>query len=195
MLYITRGPQVPELAGLLVISCVFDLPFPTYCNFWIYQKVSWVCFIAKTWHFVYECRILFSFKQSYFIIVRYIERKIYLFMWRPKISRFKCQKSQATRRLQAFKTRYFKGCCCRRRRRRCCCCCCCCCCVVWGPESGCTAACRLIVHTPCVFSVPTFTARRLHVTTTMEILAAKGATLLGEKRPVIWPKVASSTLL
>jgi hypothetical protein len=47
--------------------------------------------------------------------------------------------------------------------------------VVWGPESGCTAACRLIVHT-CVFNVPTFTARRLHVTTTLEILAAKGGT-------------------
>jgi hypothetical protein len=43
--------------------------------------------------------------------------------------------------------------------------------VVWGPESGCTEACRLIVH---VFNVPTFTARRLHVTTTVEILAAKG---------------------
>jgi hypothetical protein len=48
--------------------------------------------------------------------------------------------------------------------------------VVWGPESGCTAACRLIVHTPCVFNVPTFTARRLHVTTTLEILAAEGET-------------------
>jgi hypothetical protein len=50
--------------------------------------------------------------------------------------------------------------------------------VVWGPESGCTASCRLIVHTPCVFNVPTFTARRLHVTTTLEILAAKGGTCL-----------------
>jgi hypothetical protein len=48
--------------------------------------------------------------------------------------------------------------------------------VVWGPESGCTAACRLIVHTPCVFDVPAFTARRLHVTTTLEILAEKGGT-------------------
>jgi hypothetical protein len=48
--------------------------------------------------------------------------------------------------------------------------------VVCGPESGCTAACRLIVHTPCEFNVPTFTARRLHVTTTLEILAAKGGT-------------------
>jgi hypothetical protein len=47
---------------------------------------------------------------------------------------------------------------------------------VWGPESWCTAACRLIVHTPCVFNVPTPTARRLHVTTTLEILAAKGVT-------------------
>jgi hypothetical protein len=27
-----------------------------------------------------------------------------------------------------------------------------------------------------VFNVPTFTARRLHVTTTLEILAAKGGT-------------------
>jgi hypothetical protein len=45
--------------------------------------------------------------------------------------------------------------------------------VVWGPESGCIVACRLIVHTPCVFNVPTFTARRLHVTTRLEILAAR----------------------
>jgi hypothetical protein len=48
--------------------------------------------------------------------------------------------------------------------------------VVWGPESGCTAACRVIVHTPCAFNVPTFTARTLHVTTTLEILAAKSKT-------------------
>jgi hypothetical protein len=47
--------------------------------------------------------------------------------------------------------------------------------VVWGSESGCTAACRLIVHTPCVY-VPTFVSRRLHVTTTLEILAAEGET-------------------
>jgi hypothetical protein len=47
------------------------------------------------------------------------------------------------------------------------------CLFVWGPVSGCTAACRLIEHTPCVFNVPTFTARRLHVTTTLNILAAK----------------------
>jgi hypothetical protein len=45
--------------------------------------------------------------------------------------------------------------------------------VVWGPESGCTAACRLIVHTLCAFNVPTFTARMLQVTTTLEILPAK----------------------
>jgi hypothetical protein len=50
------------------------------------------------------------------------------------------------------------------------------CLFVWGPVSGCTAACRLIVHTPCAFDVPTFTARRLHVMTTLEILAAKGGT-------------------
>jgi hypothetical protein len=50
------------------------------------------------------------------------------------------------------------------------------CLFVWGPVSRCTAAYRLIVHTPCVFNVPTFTARRLHVTTTLEILAAKGGT-------------------
>jgi hypothetical protein len=67
--------------------------------------------------------------------------------------------------------------------------------VEWDPESGCTAAYRLIVHTPCAFNVPTFTARRLHITTALEILAAKSGTLLVEKRPVIWPKVASSTLL
>jgi hypothetical protein len=67
--------------------------------------------------------------------------------------------------------------------------------VVRGPERGCTAACRLIVHTPCVINVPTFTARRLHVTTTLEILAAKGGTRWTRNVPVIWPKVASSTLL
>jgi hypothetical protein len=48
--------------------------------------------------------------------------------------------------------------------------------VVWGLESGCTAACRLMVHTPCAFNVPTYTARRLHVTTTLEILATKNGT-------------------
>jgi hypothetical protein len=48
--------------------------------------------------------------------------------------------------------------------------------VVWDPESGCTAACRLSVHTPCAFIVPTFAVRRLHVTTTLEILTAKSAT-------------------
>jgi hypothetical protein len=48
--------------------------------------------------------------------------------------------------------------------------------VVRGPESGCTAACRLIVHTPFVFNVRTFTARRLHVTTILEIIAPKGET-------------------
>jgi hypothetical protein len=67
--------------------------------------------------------------------------------------------------------------------------------VVWGAVSGCTAACRFIVHTPCVFSVPTFTARRLHVTITLEILAAKGRTCWARNVRVIWPKVASSTLL
>jgi hypothetical protein len=50
------------------------------------------------------------------------------------------------------------------------------CLFVWVPVSGCTAACRLIVHTPCVFNVPTFTTRRLHVTMTLEILAAKCGT-------------------
>jgi hypothetical protein len=48
------------------------------------------------------------------------------------------------------------------------------CLFVWGPVSGCTAACRLIVHTPCVFNIPTFTARRLYVTTKLDFLAAKG---------------------
>jgi hypothetical protein len=32
-----------------------------------------------------------------------------------------------------------------------------------------------------VFNVPTFSDRRLHVTMTLEILATKGGTLLGEK--------------
>jgi hypothetical protein len=46
-------------------------------------------------------------------------------------------------------------------------------CLCEAPISGCTAACRLIVHTPCVFNVLTFTVRRLQITTTLEILAAK----------------------
>jgi hypothetical protein len=50
------------------------------------------------------------------------------------------------------------------------------CLFVWDPVSGCTAACRLIVHTSCVFNAPTFTASRIHVTTTLEILAAKCGT-------------------
>jgi hypothetical protein len=37
------------------------------------------------------------------------------------------------------------------------------------------------IHTQCAFNVPTLTARRLHVTTTLETLAAKSGTLLGEK--------------
>jgi hypothetical protein len=48
--------------------------------------------------------------------------------------------------------------------------------VVWGPENGSTAAYRLIVHIPCAFNVPTLTARRLHATKTLEVLAAKGGT-------------------
>jgi len=35
-------------------------------NFWIYHKVSSVWFTAKTWNFIYSCRILFSFKQFLF---------------------------------------------------------------------------------------------------------------------------------
>jgi hypothetical protein len=63
--------------------------------------------------------------------------------------------------------------------------------VVWSPEIGSTAACRLIVHTPCVFNVPTLTARRLHVTTTLEILAAKGVTCWARNFPGIFymPKI------
>ena len=41
---------------------------------------------------VYECRILFLSDSFYFIILCYIEQKIYLFVWRPAISRFKCPK-------------------------------------------------------------------------------------------------------
>ena len=35
---------------------------------------------------------LFSFKHFYFILLCYIEQKIYLFLWRPAISSFKCPK-------------------------------------------------------------------------------------------------------
>jgi hypothetical protein len=43
-----------------------DIKYITLNNFWFYQKVPWVRFIAKTWHFVYKCRNLFSFKQFLF---------------------------------------------------------------------------------------------------------------------------------
>ena len=37
---------------------------------------------------------LYSLSNSfYFIILYYIEQKIYLFLWRPAISRFKCPKN------------------------------------------------------------------------------------------------------
>jgi len=69
-----------------IIKCI------TQNNFWIYGKVSWVCFSAKHWYFSYRCRILFSFSFC-FIILCYIEQKIYLFLWRSAISRFKCPKN------------------------------------------------------------------------------------------------------
>jgi hypothetical protein len=41
---------------------------------------------------------LYSLSNSfYFIILYYIEPKIYLFMWRPVISKFKCPKGLADR--------------------------------------------------------------------------------------------------
>ena len=40
------------------------MKYITQYNFWIYQKVSWVRFTAKHRHFIYKCRILFSFKQN-----------------------------------------------------------------------------------------------------------------------------------
>jgi hypothetical protein len=61
------------------------------------------------------------------------------------------------------------------------------CLFVWGPVSGCTAACRLIVHTPCVFNVPRHNDAGDP--------SSERWNLLGEKCPVIWPIVASSTLL
>jgi hypothetical protein len=42
-------------------------------------------------------------------------------------------------------------------------------------------------YLPVILDVPTSAARRLHVHTTREILAAKGGTV-GEKCPVILPK-------
>ena len=47
--------------------------------------------------------------RFYFVIVCYIEQKIYLFLWRPAISRFNCPKIPASRGLLAFKSQYFKG--------------------------------------------------------------------------------------
>jgi len=38
----------------------------------------------------------------YFIILRYIEQKIYLFLWRPAISRFKCPKNSGHQGTMAF---------------------------------------------------------------------------------------------
>jgi hypothetical protein len=43
-----------------------DIKYITLNKFWFYQKVPRVLFIAKTWHFVYKCRNLFSFKQFLF---------------------------------------------------------------------------------------------------------------------------------
>jgi len=45
----------------------------------------------------------------YFIILCYIEQKIYLFLWREAISKFKCPKTPAGRGLLAFKSQYVKG--------------------------------------------------------------------------------------
>jgi len=38
----------------------------------------------------------------YFIIVCYIEQKIYLFLWKPAISRFKCPKNSGQQGTVAF---------------------------------------------------------------------------------------------
>jgi len=61
-------------------------------NFLIYHKVYSVRFTAKTWNFVYSCRILFSFKQFLFhnFMLYWAEKN--LFLWRDAISRFKCPK-------------------------------------------------------------------------------------------------------
>ena len=45
----------------------------------------------------------------YFIILCYIEQKIYLFLLRPAVLRFKCPKFLAIRGLWPFKSQYFKG--------------------------------------------------------------------------------------
>jgi len=45
----------------------------------------------------------------YFIILCYIEQKIYLFLWRPAISSFKCPKFRPAVEYQAFKSPYVKG--------------------------------------------------------------------------------------
>jgi hypothetical protein len=60
-----------------------------------------------------------------------------------------------------------------------------------GPCKRVSCSLRLIVHTPCAFSVPTLTARRLHVTTTLEILAAKCGNCWARNCLVIWPKVTT----
>jgi len=38
----------------------------------------------------------------YFIILHYIEQKIYLFLWRPTISRFKCPKNSGQQGTAVF---------------------------------------------------------------------------------------------
>jgi len=48
-------------------------------------------------------------KSFYFIILCYIEQKIYLSLWRPAVSRFKCRKNSSHRELRAFKSQYYKG--------------------------------------------------------------------------------------
>ena len=45
----------------------------------------------------------------YFVILCYIEWKIYMFLWRPAISGFLMPKSLAIRRKLAFKIQYLKG--------------------------------------------------------------------------------------
>jgi hypothetical protein len=66
--------------------------------------------------------------------------------------------------------------------------------VVWGPESGCTATCRLIVHTPCASMFPLSTPEAPRHNDAGDPSSERW-NILGEKLPVIWPKVTSSTLL
>ena len=78
-------------------------------NFWIYNKVSSVQFSAKTWNFVYSCRILFSFKQFLFHNFKLYRAENICFCGGTQFQDLNAQKTPAGRGLLAFKSPYAKG--------------------------------------------------------------------------------------